>query len=247
MKTHAGNRGALVLWPLLGWLALGAGGAAATPADDLAGLRHSTQRTAALQLGAQEGLAAHSEKIQETLDANSSALHSIYNFSQLLLDGYLLPPVLSRGELLFIQDGPDSARETRRLYRIIRPARLTASPPFWQDYLHFTAPPARQPHPALRPRNRDEQQRWDQWRQRGWQAGVEQADTIFRQNLARLHRDYRGMLLYHQLYRQGLMQAPVLGKTFHTTINKGRVLRLADRVLRLTRQARFRDPARGAP
>lgn len=240
----------LALWSLIGWLALspeGARGALANPAGDPAGLRHSTQRTAALQLGAQEGLAAHSEKIQKTLNAHGSALHSIYNFSQLLLDGYLLPPVLSRGERLFIQDDPHSARETRRLYRIIHPARLTASPPFWQDYLLFTAPPPRQPHPALRPRNQDEQQWWDRWQQRGWQAGVEQANTIFRQNLARLHRDYRGMLLYHHLYHQGLMQAPILGKTFHTTVNRGRVLRLEDRVLRLTRQASFREPARSTP
>ena len=211
--------------------------------DTLTEPRRAAQRTAALRFGAQQGLHDRADAIRTLLDTHGTLLHSIYNFSPLLVDGYLLPPVVTRGRRLFIQNDPRSARETGQLYRIIRAARITQSPPFWQDYLHFTIPIPQKPYPALLPKNKGERDWWHTWQVHGRQLGIDQADTIFKQNLARLHRDYTGMLHYHRLYRLGVIQAPKLSKTPYSTIRDVHSLRVRDRTMRLGRDAGFSHTA----
>ncbi len=42
----------------------------------------------------------------------------------------------------------------------------------------------------------------------GWFEGIDQADQIYTENLARLKRDYQGMIRYRMLLAQNMVSAP---------------------------------------
>ncbi|WP_235663826.1 type IV secretory system conjugative DNA transfer family protein, partial [Pseudomonas savastanoi] len=58
--------------------------------------------------------------------------------------------------------------------------------------------------------NRLQKALWQAAVRQGWGEGRQSADQTLEANFNRLTRDYRGMLMYSQLLRQGFITAPVV-------------------------------------
>lgn len=72
--------------------------------------------------------------------------------------------------------------------------------------------------------------------------GVEQADYLFESNMAKLVRDYKGMLIYYGLSSQGLVEKPVIRTTQTGTHIMAKEV-IYDRTLyQVTKDGRFQAP-----
>ena len=206
-----------------------------SPADDGAGddtessLRSGALVDAALAAGAQAG---HAERVREInarlgermpggLPASrrirESDLDQVFDFGRVAIAlpsgrGWILPPVILRSEGAWTgsADG-QAAASAARWYAIARPGRIVPDVPNWRDWLWLEPgemPPV--PPEGLRPRDSDERERAAEALARGWEAGIAQADEAFRTGLARLERDFAGMLEYHVLVDQKIITELVL-------------------------------------
>lgn len=188
----------------------------------------------ALSLGARSGLAARAKEINQTLLANERQLDNIFRFSALIMENNVLPPVLVESQQSLNLDNAHTIRLADKTYRIVEQAKFVTTPPNWRDYLlmHYDAP--ERPHDSLLPKNEEEQMIWDEFISEGWNKGIEQANTIYADNLARLRRDYAGMVLYRRLLAQNMVSLPFVAKTELGITGGGSEMRVNDRVLRIT-------------
>ncbi|MDX1900671.1 MAG: type IV secretory system conjugative DNA transfer family protein [Gammaproteobacteria bacterium] len=209
-----------------------------TPADgDIA--TSSSIRTKALQdiamtLGAQGGLAWSSEQINARLQKDRWQLETVYNFNGMMLSHGVLPPVLQEGDNTLNLADPNTIRIADKTYKILQQARFATTPPNWRDYLlmHYTQPEL--PNRILLPRDKTEQKIWREYVKNGWDKGIEQAYSIFQQNLARLKRDYYGMILYRKLLLHKMVSPPYVSRTEMGVTGDGSNMNINDQVLRIT-------------
>lgn len=197
-------------------------------------MRAQQLRDTALGVGARGGLAWRSAQINNVLTHNEALLYRIFNFNSLLLDKNILPPVLVEGRNTLTLAGPDVIRAADRYYQILKQARFVTAPPIWRDYLWLIYTTPECPDRTLLPRSRGERVLWKRYIDEGWQAGIQQADVIFKENLARLKRDYEGMLRYRTLLAQNMVSAPFVAELDMGVTGCGSDLTINDRVLRIT-------------
>lgn len=199
--------------------------------------RLSEVRNAAAALGAQAGLADRTRQIQAALLARAAQYDRVFDFSRLMIEPGLLPPVISEGRDAYHQENDSEARASDRVFRIERPARIVSAPPTWRTYLLADPTPALAPNAAVVPRNKAERQVWDDFAARGWEEGVAQADANFQSNLARLTQDFQGMLRFKMLYEQGLVSMPRLNRETLGVTGGGNEMAIGDRIIRISSQA----------
>lgn len=188
----------------------------------------------AMSVGAQAGLAWRSERINQTLTKNSSQLDRIYNFNLILLDHNVVPPVLVQGNNSLHLSDAQTLRIDDRTYQIISQARFTTAPPQWRNYLWMDYQHPELPLPAFLPKTPEERVIWKKYAALGWQDGVDQANAIFNDNLARLTRDYTGMALYRNLLLKGMVSRPFVAHTNLGVTGDSSDLRINDQILRIT-------------
>lgn len=197
-------------------------------------IRNDALRETAMSLGAQSALAQRAKLINAQLTQNEANLDRIFNFNLLLLDHNVLPPVLERGDNSLNLDGDNAIRIVDRTYKIVSQARFVTTPPTWRDYLWlgYTQPDV--PDGSLLPHTSDERKMWAKYTEIGWQQGLVQGNIIFAQNLARLKRDYSGMILYRTLLAQNMVSPPFVARTNLGITGDSNNLRINDQVLRIT-------------
>lgn len=206
-----------------------------SPSQDSARLKQL--ELAAASLGSQAGLQARSAEIQKALDAHATDYDKAFNFSAVMLEPGFLPPVITEARDTYKQDGDTSARASDLIFKIERNARIVSAPPSWRVYLLADPPAAARPDPSLLPKNGDEKKVWDTWANKGWNEGVRLADMNFEANLARLRRDFNGMLRFKMLYNQGLVTMPRLARATLGTTGGGDEMAINDRIIRITAKA----------
>jgi hypothetical protein len=173
------------------------------------GVRVSLIENAARGVGIRGGYAAEASRINDILLTRyRSALDRRYNFAPLMLQsGYVVPPAITRIRNVRQLSGPNFLYLTNGSYEIVRDARLTTLPPSWIDYLTLPIRDVRPPD-NLSMESAEERAIWRRSVEDGWEQGVREARMAFSTALATLHRDYHGMLLYHDLARQGAVSVP---------------------------------------
>lgn len=186
-----------------------------------------------MSMGAQGGLAWAAEKMNAKLRQDKSYLDTIFNFDAMVLSHGVIPPVLAEGDFSLNQDDPNTIRVADRTYKIIQQARFATTPPNWREYLwlNFSKPPLIDK--SLLPRNAKEVAVWRAAVRRGWESGIAQASSIFQQNLARLKRDYNGMVLYRKLLQEKMISTPFVARTELGITGDGNDMRINDQVLRI--------------
>ena len=170
-------------------------------------------------------------------------MDTAFNFSPLLLtqgQALIMPPVLAKaGASMRIEDG-DTATSAKATYELLEPARYIASPPTWREFLMVdNFPKADEPNPALLPKNSEERKIWRQAVHEAWNEGMAQADQLYADNVSRMAREYRGIMLYHLLTAQHLLSkvgtaSAELGR--HASGNK---LNIGQQVYRITQPSAF--------
>jgi len=197
-------------------------------------IRSDALKQTARGLGAQAGLAWRSQQINQILDSQKGKLDQIFNFNYLLLRHNVLPPVLTEGDNTLNLASTDAIRIADRDYQIVAPPRFVTASPNWRTYIYMNYTKPEVPNATLLPKNSQEAKIWDEYTQIGWNEGAIQADEIFGNNLARLKRDYNGMLLYRKLLAQNMITAPFVSQASLGVTGGGATMRINDRVLRIT-------------
>lgn len=210
--------------------------------SQLSPLRQIALKEAALSYGARSALARRTYEMAQILNQNQPLLDTIYNFAALLLANNVMPPVLSTARSTLKQSDANTLRVADAVYQIERQAQFVTTPKHWRDYLmHDFRSPVTPPTPLLLPKNKVETDLWQHSLAEGWELGKQQAEQIFQQSLARLERDYTGMILYRSLLAQRMISAPYVAEANLgvTGSRDGKVMQLNDRVLRITAKPAF--------
>lgn len=202
-------------------------------------LRERVLRTTALSLGAQAGLYRESQRMQVIIDTYDEQMSRIYNFRALMLhdaQGRLIKPAViteANGELARNGDG-QVLRTAKKMYRIISRPEFVLIPPYWREYLDFKFEPPAPPRDALLPKTDAEAQLWKTHLEKGWRLGIEQAYQISEVRLARLTRDYIGMVRYHALRDNNIVSEPVIDEKYYEVTGGGDELIVQDTILTIT-------------
>jgi defect-in-organelle-trafficking protein DotC len=202
--------------------------------DSINSIRYEGLKETALTLGAQAGLYWQGKQIDKRLTKDAVYLRNIFNFDALMLEHGVKPPILSEANNTLNLDGSRTLRISDKTYKIIQQARFATTPPHWRNYLWMSFSKPELPDKTLLPRNRVERQVWSKTIAIGWTNGVNQANTIFSENLARLKRDYQGMLLYRKLLALHMISKPYVAKTNLGVTGDGSTMHVNDQVLRIT-------------
>lgn len=203
-------------------------------------LRIPAMQDAALSYGARAGLAWATREINRTLEVKSGELTRTYDFQRLMIqapnDVMVLPPVISEARDTWEAfDAGKTLRVADTVYEIVKQATFSPVAPLWQTYLISDFKEPEQVPDALAPRDESERERWREWVRQGWKKGEEQAKETFDANLARLNRDFTGMVRYRELLEEGKVAAPVLAEGNLGVTGTGRDMRVNDRAIRITR------------
>ena len=152
----------------------------------------------------------------------------------MILKNNVLPPVLGEGRDTLNLTDANALRLSDRTYKILTQARFVTAPPHWRNYLWMEYAMPTRPDNSLLPKNDVERAVWKQSVAKGWQHGIDQANTIYADNIARLKRDFNGMVLYRRLLAQNMVSEPYVAKTELGVTGDSSSLRINDKVLRIT-------------
>lgn len=212
---------------------------------ELSQLRSKSLRESAMSIGAQGGLSWASQEMNTWMNRDKKYLDSIFNFNAMMLCHGVLPPVLEEGDNSLNLADPNTIRIADRTYKIIQQARFATTPPNWREYLWFNYPKPQLPDRTLLPRTDLEQNVWRRGVRLGWERGIQQAHNIFQQNLARLKRDFRGMVLYRKLLQEKMISPPFVSRTELGITGDGDDMRVNDQVLRIVELPKLQTNSRG--
>lgn len=196
--------------------------------------RQMAIRETALSLGAQAGLAWRAKVIDEQLSRQSRTLDAIYDFNSLVLEHNILPPVLLEGRNTLNLADAQNIRVSDRTYKVAKQAHFVTSPPTWRQYLWLDYVKPDYPNNTLLPRNKAEKKVWCDFTAKGWKNGIDQANTILEENIARIKEDFGGMILYRKLLAMNMVSPPYVSHTDLGVTGDASEIHIDDRVLRIT-------------
>ena len=186
--------------------------------DDIDASKLDAIRENGIKAGIQGGMIARSGEIVKELQSRSPELDRVFGFQVLVSREGYLPAVIEETNLKVETKGAAQRIEYAGvIYKVVALARFVRVAPTWRDYLLVGIGDSRlkvdQLPEAIRPKTDTEKAVWKSAVKQGWQQGIEQADDIFQENLARLKRDYLGMVRYLYLYKKGMVRKPVLAES----------------------------------
>lgn len=174
-------------------------------------------------LGFRGGKAQRSWELIQALNARESTLNALYDFRPLISPEGWLPPVIDEAQDV-AHITPDQIRTSSRVWTIIRPERFVSNPPGWRDWLlrglSTTATPGTEG--SVVPEDSVQRKVWETALRQGWQEGRQNADLTLEANQKTLTRDYRGMMLYSLLWRQGMITRPDVSDQMQTVTGDGK-------------------------
>ena len=197
-------------------------------------IRETILRETALSIGAQSGLAARAQAIDDQLVKLARTLDKVYDFNSLILQHNILPPVLLEGRNTLNLADAQTIRISDRTYKVSKQARFVTTPLNWRQYLWMDYQKPEYPNAALLPKTRKEKQIWNYYVEKGWRKGLEQAGTILEESIARIKEDYAGMILYRKLLAMNMVSAPFVSNTDLGVTGDASEIHIDDRVLRIT-------------
>ena len=197
-------------------------------------IRETALRETGLSLGAQSALAWRGKYIDEQLTLQQRHLDAIYDFKALVLEHNILPPVLLEGRNTLNLADTQTIRISDRTYKVAKQARFITTPPHWRQYLWMDYQPPEPPNVTLLPKTKAESRVWQEAVTRGWNNGVEQANTILEESIARIKEDFNGMILYRKLLALNMVSPPYVSNTDLGITGNGDEIHIDDRVLRIT-------------
>ena len=197
-------------------------------------IREMGLKETALSLGAQSGLAWRAKVIDNQLIRQAQNLDTIYDFNALILEHNILPPVLLEGRNTFNLADTQTIRISDRTYKVAKQARFVTTPPTWRQYLWLDYKQPEAPHASLLPKTKQERDLWCYYVEQGWKNGIDQANTILEESIARIKEDFTGMILYRQLLSMNMVSPPYVSHTDLGITGDSAEMHIDDQVLRIT-------------
>lgn len=197
-------------------------------------IREMALREISLSLGAQSGLAWRAKYVNDQLAYQARSLDAVYDFNSLVLEHNILPPVLLEGRNTLNLSDSQTIRISDRTYKVSKQAHFITTAPNWRQYLWMDYKKPEYPNATLLPKTREERQIWCYYIDKGWKKGIEQANTILEESIARIKEDFTGMILYRKLLAMNMVSAPFVSHTDLGVTGDGAEIRIDDRVLRIT-------------
>ena len=197
-------------------------------------IREMALKEIALSLGAQSGLAWRAKYVDEQLVKQSRRLDTIYDFNAITLEHNILPPVLLEGRQTLNLADTQTIRISDRTYKVAKQARFITTPPNWRQYLWMDYKQPEYPHSSLLPKTSEEREIWRFYTAQGWNKGIDQANTILEESIARIKEDFSGMIMYRKLLAMNMVSPPYVSNTDLGVTGDSSEIRIDDRVLRIT-------------
>lgn len=213
------------------------------PIDDLKSsiseMRYKMIHESAYSYGMQGGLAYQTRLISDRLDAIGASLDNTYNFQRWIMQGNILPPVISEVKDAFEQESEDVIHIGLHNYEMISDPRLVTSAPSWRAYLKRAYSSSSKPRIALDPENSYEKKLWAKSVAQGYNKGVQQANRILVESWRTLFRDYAGIVKYHELLNKGVVSAPYVTATTRDVVGDGKRMTVGDVTLSIAVKPEF--------
>ncbi|OOR88639.1 hypothetical protein B0181_07945 [Moraxella caviae] len=193
----------------------------------------------------QASIRSNMRQINNLIAANARNLDAIYDFTPLMIQGRVVPPVVTEATGLYNQNGRMQVRLTDRVYEIAKQAHISSTAPNWRDYLQFSNE-ADAYHDyiyltaGLKPNGILERNVWEKATKEGWQLGQKQANTILLEAMDRLNRDYIGMVRFHQLAAKGKLDMPALSSYKLSDNTDGIRMLMGEELLQITSLPEFK-------
>lgn len=185
--------------------------------------------------------AAISSQLQgakQSIDTYSRQLDAIYNFAPLMIQGRVVPPVITEAHNLYNQTDKLQIRLSSAIYTIDKQAYFSSTAPNWRDYLKF--PEETNAFEKfgyvtgeMKPKTPEEKEVWEKGTLDGWNLGVAQANVILNQSFDRLNRDYIGMIRFHKFTIEGKINMPIISNYNLYDTNSGDKLILDEKLLKI--------------
>ena len=200
----------------------------------------------AFQQAARQGIKSRLKQVEEALSKNARDLDAIYDFGPLLIKGKVLPPVITEASDIYNLEDSTTIRTSDRIYQIKNQARFSSVAPNWRAYMQLPIESKTYSSDvfiskALMPENEAEKEVWLLATVKGWDSGVEQANTMLENNFKRLNRDYVGMVRFHEFVLQGKLSMPLINEYDLDNSNDGNTMVLNEQMLKLTQLPQFEN------
>jgi hypothetical protein len=200
-------------------------------------------REAAQLVTLQTAIAYRYKQLLETTERYTAILDTAFNFSPLFMtEGAALiqPPVLTRSGASLRIEKTDTATSAETAFELLEPARFVAFAPHWREFLMVDAfPEPEKPNPAVLPKNDKERAIWRAAVREAWAQGLAEADQLYADNVARMTRQYRGIMLYHLLTAQRLLSTVGSASASLPLNASDSKLYIGQQVYRITAPSRF--------
>lgn len=207
---------------------------------DVSETRRQLLEEAGRTVGFRGGKAQRSWELRHSVERRSGRLDLMYDFRTLISPEGWLPPVIDEAvDVAHIT--PGQIRTAHSVYQIIASERFVSNPPSWRRWLFagLAEGPGSGPESSVVPENGAQRDIWHEAIRQGWEEGRTSADHILEANFNRLVRDYRGMLLYSYVLREGLITRPVVTDQQQSVTGNKYELTTGDRVRTLKEKAGF--------
>lgn len=212
--------------------------------DDVRGTRLEELRKAALGVGARGALIARTKIINQALKKAERMLDTTYSFKDLMIEGRVIPAVLTESRDGYTQDGERTILLSGIKYNIESQVRFASRPPTWREYLYMEPGDLAMASLQLLPRDSGEREIWRNAVAEGWVAGTRQADDIFEANANRLNRDFIGMTRYRILAYNNKISLPIVSEALMPINTTGNTMTVDEQLLRITSQPKFNTDMR---
>lgn len=185
------------------------------------------------------GISSRIKNINEVIQANERNLDAIYDFQPLMIQGKVIPPVITEATNLYNQPNATQINIAKKRYEIVQQARFSSTPLNWREYLQFPVESSAFEKFTyisgdMKPSNDIELKVWHEATIEGWEMGVNQANELLRQSLEHLNRDYIGMVRFHQFVMQGKLSMPVINQYKLHDTNTGSTMVVDEDLLRIS-------------
>ena len=166
-------------------------------------------REAAQLVTIQTAISWRYKRLLAETERHAAIMDTAFDFSPLLMthgDALIMPPVLTRAGASMRLENPETATVAKASYELLAPARYVAAAPSWREYMMVDSfPEPEKPNPAVMPKDTKERAIWRSAVREAWEQGIAEADQLYADNVARMVRQYRGIMLYHLLTAQHLL------------------------------------------
>jgi defect-in-organelle-trafficking protein DotC len=216
------------------------------PSREIENLRVKTIKQAAFTVGLQTGTNERYEEINEHLEDMDVTLDQLYDFTHLMVDRELIPPIIYEANDTMRYVSNDEAVSTVTTYEIAAKAKV-GRPPNWRDYLIQLWPAPKKINSALSPQNGDEERVFKKAFLSGWDEGQAQADQLFQDSMNALTADFTGMARYHLLVDTGVISKPVLAKGEQEVVINGETMSVGSTLYRITTKTKYQSVDKWTP